>query len=140
MNSPRPLNAKNKDEYFAMLPDERRDILKKLDQAIRAAAPELKEFFAYNMPGYGSFDYVNYKKETIKWPVISMASQKNYVSIYVCGVEGDEYIAEKYKDSLGKVNVGKSCIKFNKLGDLDIEAFKKVVKAAAISPGMISKK
>jgi uncharacterized protein YdhG (YjbR/CyaY superfamily) len=122
-----------------MLPDERREILKKLDQAIRAAAPELKEFFAYNMPGYGAFDYVNYKKETIKWPIVSMASQKNYVSVYVCGVENGEYIAEKHKDSLGNVNVGKSCIKFNKLEDLDIEAFKIVIKAAAKSPGMISK-
>lgn len=135
MNMFKPVNAKNKDEYMAMLPEERKKILTEIDKVIRTEAPELKDFFAYNMPGYGAFDYVNYKKENIKWPVISMASQKNYVSVYVCAVLDGEYVAEKYKDTLGKVSVGKSCIRFKKLEDLDLDTFKKVVKLAAKNPG-----
>jgi uncharacterized protein YdhG (YjbR/CyaY superfamily) len=133
----KPTTAKNKDEYFAMLPDERREILKTLDQIIRATAPGLNEFYAYNMPGYGAFDYTNYKKEQIKWPIISMASQKNYVSVYVCSVIDGQYIAEKYKDQLGKVSIGKSCIRLKKLDDLNIETFKKVIKEAAKNPGLV---
>ena len=131
------VNAKNKNDYIAVLPVERKKILKALDKVIRETAPELKDFFAYSMPGYGAFDYVNYKKELIKWPVISIASQKNYVSVYVCAVVDGQYIAEKYKDELGKVNVGRSCIRFKKLEDLDIETFKKIIKLAVKNPGLV---
>jgi uncharacterized protein YdhG (YjbR/CyaY superfamily) len=136
----KPVDAKNKDDYMAMLPEERKNILLTLDRIIRTEAPELKDFYAYNMPGYGAFNYTNYKKEEIQWPVISIASQKNYVSVYVCAVIEDEYIAEKFKDDLGNVNVGKSCIRFKKLEDLNIDTFKKVVKIAAKNPGLITNK
>jgi uncharacterized protein YdhG (YjbR/CyaY superfamily) len=137
MNMFKPTQAKNKADYIAKLPIERRNILTKLDQVIKNTVPELKEFYAYNMPGYGSFTYINYKKEEVKWPVISMASQKNYVSVYVCAVDANQYIAEKYGDELGNVSVGKSCIRFKKLEDLNIEVFKKVIKAAAKNPGLV---
>ena len=133
----KPTSAKNKDEYFAMLPEERKEILKTLDQLIRKTAPELKEFYAYNMPGYGSFEYTNYKKEQIKWPVISMASQKNYVSVYVCSVGEDGYVAETFKDRLGKVSVGKSCIRFKKLEDIKLDVLAEVIEIAAKNPGLV---
>lgn len=136
MNMFKASSAKNTQEYLAMLPDERRNILEKLDKIIRQTAPQLKDYFAYNMPGYGSFTYTNYKKEEIQWPIISMASQKNYISVYVCAVEDGEYIAEKYRDKLGKVSVGKSCIRFKKLEDLDLEIFEKVIQAAVANPGL----
>jgi uncharacterized protein YdhG (YjbR/CyaY superfamily) len=140
MNMFKPVNAKNKDDYMSMLPEERKKILTAIDKVIRTEAPELKDFYAYNMPGYGTFNYVNYKDEEIKWPVISMASQKNYVSIYVCAVLNGEYIAEKFKDDLGKVSVGKSCIRFKKLEDLNLDVFKKVVQLAAKNPGLVGAK
>lgn len=61
------------------------------------------------------------------WPIIALASQKNYISVYVCASDGKEYIAEKYKDKLGKVSVGKSCIRFKKLEDVDLNVLKEVV-------------
>jgi hypothetical protein len=102
---------------------------------IQKLAPSLKPHFAYNMIGYGSFKYKNYKKEVIDWPTVSLASQKNYISIYICSVENGEYIAEKYKNDLGKVSVGKSCIRFKKLTDLNLTTLEKVIKLAAKSPG-----
>jgi uncharacterized protein YdhG (YjbR/CyaY superfamily) len=140
MNMFKPVDARTKDEYMSTLPEERKKILTEIDKIIRTEAPELKDFYAYNMPGYGAFNYVNYKNEEIKWPVISMASQKNYVSVYVCAVIDGEYIAEKFKDDLGKVSVGKSCIRFKKLEDLNLEVFKKVVKLAAKNPGFVGVK
>jgi uncharacterized protein YdhG (YjbR/CyaY superfamily) len=140
MNMFKPVDAKNKDEYMSMLPEERKHIITEIDKIIRTEAPELKDFYAYNMPGYGAFNYTNYKKEEIKWPVLSMASQKNYVSVYVCAVVDGEYVAEKYKESLGKVSVGKSCIRFKKLDDLNLETFKKVVRIAAKNPGFVGVK
>ena len=92
------------------------------------------------MPGYGSFKYKNNKKEVLDWPIIALASQKNYISLYVCAIEGGEYIAEKYKGDLGKVNVGRSCIRFKKIEDLNLKTLEKVIKFAVKNPGLVGYK
>lgn len=137
MNMFKPVKAKTNKEYFASLPDDRREQLLKLDALIRKTVPGLKPRFGYNMPGYGSFKYLDYKKRLIDWPVIALASQKNYISIYVCAISDGQYIAEMHKKELGKVNVGRSCIRFKKIEDVDLAALKKVMKLAAKSPGLV---
>lgn len=132
----KPVKATNVEEYMEMLPPERREVLESLDKLIRKVAPSLKPHFAYNMPGYGNFKYRNYKKEIIDWPTVSIASQKNYISIYVCAVDGKEYLAEKFKKELGKVSVGKSCIRFKKLEDLNLPVLENIIKLAEKSPGL----
>lgn len=108
----------------------------KLHTLIQKTVPKLKPYFAYNMLGYGAFPYQNYKKEMIEWPVIALASQKQYISVYVCSVINGKYIAEAHKKDLGKVSVGKSCIRFKKLEDVDLPTLKKVLKLAAKNPGL----
>src|SRR5687768_10300750 len=102
----KPTKAKTVKEYFDMLPKERKKVMNFLHKFIQASAPKLRPHFAYNMPGYGSFKYKNHKKEIVDWPTIALASQKNYISIYVCSIENGQYLAEKYKTQLGKVSVG----------------------------------
>lgn len=133
----KPVKAKSVKEYFDMLPPERRVPMEFLHEFIRKTAPTLKPNFLYNMPGYGIFKYKNHKKETLEWSVIALASQKNYISIYVCAVDQGEYIAEKYKKELGKVSVGRSCIRFKKLENLDLKTLEKVIKLAVKSPGLV---
>jgi hypothetical protein len=137
MNMFKPVKATSTKEYFDALPQERRKPMEFLHAFIQKTAPTLKPNFIYNMPGYGSFPYKNYKKEMIEWPVIGLANQKNYISLYVCAVENGEYIAEKYKGELGKVNVGKSCIRFKKIEDLNLKALEKVIRIAEKSPGLL---
>ena len=122
--------------YLAAVPEDRQEIINFLHDFIQKAAPSLEVFFAYNMLGYGKFKYTNYKKEEVDWPVVAMASQKNYISMYVCGVIDGEYIAETYGKKLGKVNVGKSCIRFKKLTDLNLDVLKEVLKKAEQNPGL----
>lgn len=136
----KPVKATSIKEYFDELPPERRDPMNFLHEFIQKNAPKLKPVFVYNMPGYGTFKYKNYKKETLDWPVISLASQKNYISIYVCSVVEGGYLAEKYKNELGKVSVGRSCIRFKKIGDLNLKTLEKVIKLAAKSPGLVMTK
>lgn len=136
MNMFKPVKAKSAKEYFDNLPKDRQKSMKLLHTLILKAAPKLKSNFIYNMPGYGSFKYKNHKKEVIDWPVVALASQKNYISIYVCAVDAGEYIAEKYKKELGKVSVGRSCIRFTKIEDVNLKVLEKVIKLAAKSPGL----
>jgi uncharacterized protein YdhG (YjbR/CyaY superfamily) len=137
MNMFKSVNATTVSEYFDMLPPERREAVEYMHTFIQKVAPSLKPHFAYNMLGYGSFKYKNHKKEELDWPTVALASQKNYISLYVCAVEKGEYIAEKHKKELGKVSVGKSCIRFKKIDDLDLKTLEKVIKIAEKSPGLV---
>lgn len=132
------VKAKTVVGYLAAVPKERQEAVRFVHQFIQKAAPKLKSHFAYNMLGYGSFPYKNYKKESITWPVVALANQKNYISLYVCAVSDGEYLAEKFKQDLGKVSVGKSCIRFKKVEDLNLPVLKKVLQLAQKNPGLIS--
>ena len=137
MNMFKSVKAKSSREYFDALPEDRRAIMEFLDTFIKENTPSLKPNFLYNMPGYGSFKYKNYKKELLDWPTIAVANQKNYISLYVCAVKDGEYIAEKHKDELGKVSVGKSCIRFKKIEDINLDVLKKILKMAEENPGLV---
>lgn len=136
MNMFRRVKVKSRKEYFDSLPEERRKVLTFLDELIQKTAPNLIPNFIYNMPGYGSFPYKNYKNQIIDWPIIAIANQKNYISLYVCSIYDGKYLAEIYKNKLGKVSVGKSCIRFNKLEDLQLPVLKKIIIEAAKRPGL----
>jgi hypothetical protein len=137
MNMFKPTGAQTDEEYITMLSPERRKIIETLDKIIQASSPTFKRYFAYNMLGYGSFKYKNYKKEEIDWPIIALASQKNYISLYVCCISDGKYLAERSKEKLGKVSVGKSCIRFKKLEDLNLESLKELLIEAAKNPGLV---
>lgn len=133
----KPVKAKTVEEYLATIPPERKEAIDFLHTFIQKISPTLKPHFAYNMLGYGNFKCRNYKKEIIDWPIVSLANQKNYMSVYICAVQNGEYLAEKHKDELGKVSVGKSCIRFKKLEDLNLKTLEKVIRAAANTPGLV---
>jgi uncharacterized protein YdhG (YjbR/CyaY superfamily) len=136
MNMFKSSDAQSVQDYLDAVPEERKDTINTLHTFIQKAVPELKVYFASNMIGYGSFPYRNYKKQLINWPTVALANQKNYVSIYVCSVDAGGYIAEQHKDRLGKVSVGKSCIRFKKLADINLDELKKVLQLAAKNPGL----
>lgn len=137
MNMFKKIKAKTVKEYLAAVPEERKEIFLFLHEFIQRAAPALKVHLAYNMIGYGSFSCRNYKKEIIPWPVIALANQKNYLSIYICAIDNGQYIAEKYKKELGNVSVGKSCIRIKKLENINLPVLQKIVQIAEKNPGLV---
>ena len=60
--------------------------------------------------------------------VIGLANQKNYISLYACLSDGKQYVAEKYKRKLPKSDIGKSCIRFKNLEDIDLTIIKNILK------------
>ncbi|MBA2278840.1 DUF1801 domain-containing protein [Candidatus Saccharibacteria bacterium] len=120
------------EEYIRELPQERKVIIKQIDKCIRKAAPELEReeniFMLYGMIGYGKYHYKYASGREGDWAVIGLASQKNYVSVYLCAADKDGYIAENNKDRLGKVNVGKGCIRLKKIEDINLKVLEELVK------------
>ncbi len=137
MNMFKKVKAESVEEYLASVPKDRQEDILFLHKFIKKTAPKLKVHFAYNMLGYGSFPYRNHKKKLVSWPTVSLANQKNYISLYICAVENGEYIAEKNKKELGKVSVGRSCIRFKKVKDVNLPALKKVLLLAQKNPGLV---
>ncbi|MBM3206695.1 MAG: DUF1801 domain-containing protein [Candidatus Staskawiczbacteria bacterium] len=139
MNMFKPVKANSVSEYVNMLEPSRKKTIEFLHKFIKKTSPKLKSHFAYNMLGYGSFKYTNYKKEIVYWPIIALASQKNYISLYICALDNGEYLAEKYKEKLGKVSVGKSCIRFKEIENINLKELSRLIKMAEKKPGLVKK-
>lgn len=129
--------AQSVEEYLLMVPEDRKKDIDFLHDFIQKAVPYLKPYFASNMIGYGSFYYLDSKKQKKDWPIIALANQKNYISIYVCTVIEDKFLAEKYKEELGKLSKGIGCIRFKKIEDINLETLKIVLKLAEKKPGVV---
>lgn len=128
--------ANSVEEYLLRVPEDRKETIDFLHDFIQKSVPKLKPHFAFNMIGYGSFYYLDSKKQKKEWPIISLANQKNYISIYVCTVIEDKAAAEKYNKELGKLTKGVSCIRFKKIEEINLETLETVLKLAEKKPGV----
>ena len=122
--------AKTPEEYLSKTGD-REAALRTVDELIRASAPSLERTMvsgmSVNMIGYGMFPYKFANGKVGEWPVVALANQKNYMSLYICATADGKYIPEANADRLGKVSVGKSCIRFKKLEDLNLETVRNIL-------------
>ncbi len=92
-----------------------------IKEIIKIIEEELKEkgtlFKTNNDMALIGYKYIDYKNSNYdgKWPIVSVAPQKNNISVYIFAFNNGKYIAEIYADVFGKSNVGKSCIRIKKL-------------------------
>lgn len=119
--------------YLAALPEPRRTELKALHAAIRKAAPRLKPFFVhrYAIVGYGPYHYKYATGREGDASVVGLSSRAQYISLYVMGNRGGKSIVEAAKSKLGQASVGKCCITFKKLADLNLPAAMDLVREAS---------
>ena len=127
--------AKSVEEYLLMVPSDRKKDIDFLHDFIQKAVPKLKPYYASNMIGYGSFYYLDSKKQKKDWPIISLANQKNYITIYVCALI-ESKVAGEYKKDLGKLTKGISCIRLKNIEEIKLETLKKVLQLAEKNPGV----
>jgi hypothetical protein len=119
--------------FFAKAPASRRDELLAVDALIRSVAPTLerKLWSKGSMLGYGEFHYRYASGREGDWPIIALASRSHGLSLYVCALTPDgQYVAEANAKALAPADVGKSCIRFSSLADLDEKALIRVIKQA----------
>ncbi|NUN11516.1 DUF1801 domain-containing protein [Candidatus Micrarchaeota archaeon] len=129
--------AKTPSEYFKLVPKEYLAELKQIDALIKKNAPSLKPCIISGMLGYGPYKYKSQSGSEGDWFVIGLARQKNYFSLYICALTKEgKYLAEGYKKELPKASIGKSCIRFTKLSDVDEKVLIKIIKEAVKLGGM----
>jgi uncharacterized protein YdhG (YjbR/CyaY superfamily) len=125
-------DAATHEEYIDGLDEPRRGELRALHELIRATVPELEPTMAFGMPGYGPYHYRYASGREGDWFLIGFASNKNYVSLYVTATTPDGgHLAESYRPKLPKASIGKSCIRFKRLSDVDTSVLGELFRVAA---------
>jgi|Tabmets5t2r1_1033131.scaffolds.fasta_scaffold04516_3 hypothetical protein len=119
------------DDYLASLPDGRREIVARVHEVLTRAVPELEVRMWKTFIGYGSYHYRYASGREGDWFPIGLTNNKSYVSLYFCAAEDDGYLAEKNEERLGKVSVGKSCVRFKRLDDLNLDVVAELAQRAA---------
>jgi hypothetical protein len=102
--------------YLDFDPTRKPDLVR-LHALIREAAPALKRYFHKETPageagmrmkmiGYGKFRYAIKSGKSTEWPVIGVALQKNYISVYVAVTRGGAPILRAYAGKARRAESG----------------------------------
>jgi hypothetical protein len=120
-------------EYIDRLEEPRRTDIRELDELIRRTAPKLEPHLASGMLAYGRYHYRSKSGSEGDWFHIGLASNKRYISLYVMATDptGSGYLAESYKERLPKADIGRSCVRFKRLSDVDREALIELIRGGA---------
>jgi uncharacterized protein YdhG (YjbR/CyaY superfamily) len=135
-------SAKNPIEYIESLPQERKEVVLKIREAIFQNLPEgFEEVVNYGMLGY-VVPHSIYPKgyhcdPKLPLPFMSLASQKNNISFYHMGIYADKqlldwFVSEYPKHVRSRLDMGKSCIRFKKMNEIPYALIGEL--AAKISP------
>jgi len=120
-------------DYIESLPTERRTAIEKVRQVILDNLPEgYQESVGAGMLMYGvplSRFPNTYNGQPLCYA--ALASQKNYMSVYLMSVYGDKKTAQwfrsRFKDAGKKLDMGKSCVRFKALDDLPMDLIGEVI-------------
>ena len=126
----KPIGAKTVEEYLSKIDQPRQSEVRALHGLISKAVPKLKSSIQAGMIGYGSYHQKGLSGES-DWPVIALASQKSYISVYVAGTAKSGCLPEIHRQELKGASIGKCCIRFKKVSSVDLKALEKVVKLSA---------
>lgn len=132
-----PTKPKTVAEYLKSLPEDRRKAVKTIRDAVNRSLPKgYKEGIQYGMIGWfvpHSLYPAGYHcdpKQPV--PFVSLASQKNHMSLYMSCVYGmaeeRERLAENWRKAGKKLDMGKGCIRFKKLEDVPLDVVGTAIK------------
>jgi uncharacterized protein YdhG (YjbR/CyaY superfamily) len=105
------------DEYIAAQPEAARDVLTRVQRAIRKAAPEAEETISYQIPAY-------------KMPggrVLYFAGWKRHYSLYPASAR----LVREFKDELAAYEVVKATIRFPLTGPVPVKLIERIAKFRA---------
>lgn len=120
--------AATPEEYISQLDEPRRSKIRALYELVREAAPELEPFMISGRIGFGK---LHYKGKTCEgeWFKLGLASNKSTIMFASCAVGADgKHMPESYVEKLPKAKIGKSCINFRKLEDIDLGVLREIAE------------
>src|SRR5271169_1867436 len=129
------------EDYLAFDPG-RRGELEGFDAAMAGSAPGLERHFhagtpvrepgmRFKMIGYGRFQYPSPKGTLVAWPVVGVALQKNYISVYLSVTKDGAPLLAGYAARLGALRAGRNNFSFERFADLNGPTLEALIADAA---------
>src|SRR5579863_10114184 len=124
-------------DYLASLPEDRRIVISAVRDVIRKNLdPDFEEGMQYGMIGY----YVPHRVYPAGYhcdpkqplPFASLGSQKQYMSVYLMCIYGDEKLRAWFEDAWAKagkkLDMGKSCVRFKRIDDVALDVIGEAIR------------
>jgi Domain of unknown function (DU1801) len=118
-------------DYIDALPEDRKQAINELRETLLTNLPNgFSEEMSYGMLGYvvphTLYPQGYHCNPKLPLPFISLASQKNFIALYHMGLYAnkdlfDWFMTEYPKHSKAKLDMGKSCLRFKKIGDIPFQ-------------------
>ena len=126
------------EEYLDELADDRRATLEAVRDVVRANLPDGYE----ETVQFGMISYVvplerypkTYNRQALQYA--ALASQKNYVSLYLMNVYGNEeterWFVDRYRASGKRLDMGKACVRFKRIDDLPLDLIGETIARTSV--------
>ena len=123
--------ASTVEAYMQQIPEERKAAMEQLRKVIKKNIPKgFKEVMSYGMIGYviphSLYPPGYHCDPALPLPFMNIASQKNFIAVYHMGVYADkkllDWLTSEYAKRVeGKLDMGKSCLRFKKPAQIPFE-------------------
>lgn len=130
--------AETVEQYLGELPDDRREAIAEVRQAILDNLPDgYVEAMSFGMIGY-EVPIETYPDTYNGKPLLyaALASQKNHMAVYLHGVYADsdteEWFMSEYEATGKKMDIGKSCVRFKKIDQLPVDLVGKAIARVSV--------
>jgi hypothetical protein len=130
MSMQRTSTAATPDEYIAQVAEPRRRDIARLHGRIHKTAPGMRAYVDRGLLVYGRYQYRYASGREGDWFVLGLASNKAYISLYAPTLNLEPYVAR-----LPKANLGRGCIRFKRVDDIDLDVVDEIVTASAANDG-----
>jgi len=125
-------------EYITSQPEPKRSDLQELHHIILEVMPACKLWFldgknsenkTVSNPniGYGLYAIKYTDGKTREFYQIGLSANKTGISVYILGIEDKTYLAQTYRNKLGKASVSGYCIRFKTLKDINIDILRAAI-------------
>ena len=138
-------SATSPDAFIASLPDGIREDMAALDAVLTAGMAGRERVLwegvfwggtEQRIIGYGAYRATNRSGREVDWFLLGLARQKDHFSLYRNAIGQGTYLVKELGPTLGKVRVGSANVTFRRVVDIDLDALRDLVAAAAAaSPG-----
>jgi hypothetical protein len=132
---------KSVDDYLESLAEDRRSALNIVRKTILQSIPKsIEEGIQYGMIGYyvphSVYPNGYHGDPSQPLPYIALASQKNYMSLYLMGLymnpDWRESFETAYRAAGRKLDMGACCVRFKRLEDLPLNVVGKAIKQVSL--------
>ena len=134
--------ASTPSEYLNAIPEERRAAFGKLRETIVENIPDgFREQMSYGMIGYvvphELYPPGYHCDPKLPLPFVNIASQKNFIALYHMCIYAtpelhDWFVSEYPKHAKGKLDMGKSCIRFKKPDDIPFDLIGQLMQKVTV--------